>query len=370
MDNLAHTLVGATLAETGLKRWTPLAVPTLLIGANLPDIDGLATLGGGDFSLFFRRGWTHGVLALAIQPALLAGAMLLWDRYVRRRKSPDLPPARPGPLLALAYLSVLTHPAFDWLNTYGVRLLMPFDGTWFYGDTLFIIDPWLWLLTATAAVLASSGARRGAVGWSVLGLATSALVLGTGLVPLAAKAVWGVGIAAILAVRLFKKAPAPFVERVALGCGGVLLLYIGAMYAGSGVATRQASEWVRAQGVSVEGTSAGPIAANPFVRDVIVLTPGRYLFVEVDWLGSERVRFSDAPLPREQPGPVVQAALAAPEVRGFRNWLRYPTWKVEEREAGWRVWLYDVRYSRSRPGGIGTAVVNLDRELRPVASEP
>jgi inner membrane protein len=226
------------------------------------------------------------------------------------------------------------------------------------------------MLTATAAILASSASRRGAMGWSVLGLGTSALVLGTGLVPLAAKAVWALGIAAILAMRRLKGASAPFVERVARVCGGVLLLYIGAMSVGSSVAARQASEWVRAQGVSVEGTCAGPIAANPFVRDVIVLTPGRYFFVEVDWLGSERVRFSDAPLSREQPGPVVQAALAAPEVRGFRNWLRYPTWKVEEHEAGWRVWLYDVRYSRSRPGGIGTAVVNLDRELRPVASEP
>jgi inner membrane protein len=208
------------------------------------------------------------------------------------------------------------------------------------------------------------------VGWSALGLATSALVLGTDLVPLAAKVAWGVGLAAILGVRLFKGASTAFVERVARVCGAVLLVYVGAMFVGSGVAVRQASEWVRAQGASVDGACAGPIAANPFVRDVIVLTPGRYLFVEVDWLGRERVRFSDPPLPREQPGPVVQAALSAPGVRGFSNWLRFPTWKVEEHEAGWRVWLYDVRYSRARPGGIGTAVVTLDRELRPVASEP
>jgi inner membrane protein len=35
---------------------------------------------------------------------------------------------------------------FDWLNVYGIRLLEPFSSQWFYGDTLFIIDVWLWAL--------------------------------------------------------------------------------------------------------------------------------------------------------------------------------------------------------------------------------
>ncbi len=29
----------------------------------------------------------------------------------------------------------------DWLNSYGVRLLMPFSNRWFYGDALYIVDP-------------------------------------------------------------------------------------------------------------------------------------------------------------------------------------------------------------------------------------
>ena len=35
MDPLAHTLAGASLAQAGLKRLTPLATATLVIGANL-----------------------------------------------------------------------------------------------------------------------------------------------------------------------------------------------------------------------------------------------------------------------------------------------------------------------------------------------
>ena len=64
-------------------------------------------------------------------------------------------------LLLLSYVGVLSHVALDLLNTYGVRLLMPFDRRWFYGDALFIIDPWLWLALGAGVWLARRhGASR------------------------------------------------------------------------------------------------------------------------------------------------------------------------------------------------------------------
>ncbi len=42
MDPICHTLVGAALAESGLKKRTALGTATLLIGANLPDMDVLS----------------------------------------------------------------------------------------------------------------------------------------------------------------------------------------------------------------------------------------------------------------------------------------------------------------------------------------
>ena len=39
MDNLTHSLVGAAFGQMGLKKKTGLAVPALILGANLPDID-------------------------------------------------------------------------------------------------------------------------------------------------------------------------------------------------------------------------------------------------------------------------------------------------------------------------------------------
>jgi inner membrane protein len=57
-------------------------------------------------------------------------------------------------LLLLGYVGVLSHVAMDWLNNYGVRLLMPFSSRWFYGDSVFIVDPWLWLTLAAGVLLA------------------------------------------------------------------------------------------------------------------------------------------------------------------------------------------------------------------------
>jgi len=142
MDPLAHTLFGATMAEAGLKRKTAMATATLIIGANIPDVDGLAMLVSSDYALLMRRGWTHGILALIIWPFLLTGFMLVIDRLIDKRmrsrnKIRRGPPMRPLMLLGIAFLGVLSHPLLDWLNTYGVRLLAPFDDTWFYGDTLY-----------------------------------------------------------------------------------------------------------------------------------------------------------------------------------------------------------------------------------------
>ena len=47
----------------------------------------------------------------------------------------------PAALLALSYAGLLSHMFLDFLNSYGIRLLMPFSGRWFYGDSVFIIDP-------------------------------------------------------------------------------------------------------------------------------------------------------------------------------------------------------------------------------------
>ncbi|WP_336986314.1 metal-dependent hydrolase [Altererythrobacter aquiaggeris] len=153
MDNLTHSLVGALLGQAGLKRKTGLAMPALVIGANLPDVDAACFFWlEGVEHLGFRRGITHGPPAMVLLPLMLAGLLYGFDRWqTGRGKRPEgrLPVSFKW-LFLLSFIGCLTHPAMDWLNVYGIRLLEPFSSQWFYGDTLFIIDVWLWALMGFA----------------------------------------------------------------------------------------------------------------------------------------------------------------------------------------------------------------------------
>lgn len=164
MDNLTHSLVGALFGQAGLKRKTGLAMPALIVGANIPDVDAACFLWlDGVEHLAFRRGITHGPIAWVLLPLLLAGGLWWWDRWQARRgtRPEGRLPVRFGWLYSLAFLATLTHPALDWLNVYGVRLLEPFSSRWFYGDALFIIDVWLWALMGFATWLSLRREKRG-----------------------------------------------------------------------------------------------------------------------------------------------------------------------------------------------------------------
>ncbi len=165
MDNLTHSMVGAVLGQMGLKRKSGLAMPTLIIAANIPDIDATCTI-WGTLSLEMRRGLSHGPIAMLLLPLLLTGVMLAFDRWRRRRASDAYTPVSLGWLLVLAYVGTLSHPAMDWLNSYGIRLLEPFSSRWFYGDTLFIIDIWLWALLIGGFLLSRRQERRGRPDWN------------------------------------------------------------------------------------------------------------------------------------------------------------------------------------------------------------
>jgi len=166
LDNLTHSLVGAVLGQVGLKKKTGLGMATLIIGANLPDIDAIASvLGVGSLSL--RRGLTHGPIALFLLPILLTWAMIAFDNWQAKRgtRPADRLPIHKGWLLALAYIGTISHPLFDLLNNYGVRLLEPFSSQWFYGDSIFIIDIWMWAAMIGGIWLSRKWEKRGKTNW-------------------------------------------------------------------------------------------------------------------------------------------------------------------------------------------------------------
>ena len=296
MDPIAHTFTGMALAAAGLRRATPLAATALFMGVNAPDVDVFVGFGPPFESLAFRRGWTHGVLALILWPFVLTGILLAWDRFVRLRRKPEAAPARAGPLLGLTALAVISHPTLDWLNNYGMRWLMPFDGRWFYGDALFVIDPWFWLLVGGAAFLTFSRAKLALVRWGVFfALATTLIVVNTTLVlsnatelvPVPSAVLWVAGVAALVAARWrLRDAPPAVLERVGQAGLAAAAVYVFAMLAVGAAARNEVRAVVAAQGIAAEDVMVGPRPADPLRGDVVVVTRDEYYVGRFHWLGN------------------------------------------------------------------------------------
>jgi len=365
LDPIAHTFTGAALAASGLRRTTPLATATLLIGANAPDVDVISAFGALFESLAFRRGWTHGVLALAVLPFVVAALVLLWDRYVRRREYPAATPARAGPILGLAALAVLTHPTLDWLNNYGLRWLMPFDGRWFYGDAVFIIDPWIWLGFGAVAFLTFSHRRHSLIGGSVFWLLASALILTTPGVPVAARVLWLVGVATVLVIRGVRLATDErSLERGARIVIGCLVVYIGAMVLADFAERSLVRTELAARGVAdIEQVMVAPVPGNPFAGQVVAATISSYYIGEWHWWPKPTLEIAPEPIARRTFDPIYIAAAQTIEAQRFLTWARFPYIDVESDANGHVVSFLDARYVGTQR--LLTPVVRLDRDLRP-----
>lgn len=391
LDNLTHGLVGAALAAAGPRPAHPLATPTLVLAANAPDIDVLAYASGPYFALAFRRGITHGWPAMLLLPLVVTAVMVGWDRAVRRRREPRVPPARVGSLLALAAVGVATHPLLDWMNSYGMRWGLPFDGTWTYGDALFIIDPWIWLALGGALYLVRRRGPATRLLWGLVALLTTTIVL---LAPVSGsvRAVWLLGVAAVLMVDLFgRRGGARAVEtRTTLhgpSAPRVAVALVTAYVAAALVADRAARVDVRRAshdaGLVVTDLMVQPLPGTPFSGEVEVSTPAGYVPGSHRWLARPRVVLHpDRMVPRVGAPPeldeqetqmILRRARARPRVRDYLVWSRYPFATIERTGSSWRVRFSDARYDDRRGTGSLSGVevvVPRGRELETERGRP
>jgi inner membrane protein len=309
MDPITHTLAGATMARAGLDRRTPMATAALLLGANAPDIDILTAFGGPNAALALRRGCSHGPLAIVALPFAVTGLLLAWDRWVRRRRTPDAAPAEGVALLQLATIGVLSHPMLDWLNTYGIRLLMPFSDHWFRGNSLFIIDPYLWLILAVGLVMA---ARVGA-------------------------------------------GDAPRAWRLVRVSGSAALVYIAMMITLSAIGTRVGRSVATLHGIgNIEEVLYSPRPADPLAADLVVRTPDAYHLGVLHWLSSERATLSGAVIARgDWAAPVVQRARMVLAARNYLVWSQFQYVRVDISGTDTSVFFGDARYYAGLAGGLG-----------------
>lgn len=312
MDPVCHTLAGAALAEAGLKKRTPLALAALVAAANVPDVDVLV-YATDVLPMYVRRGWTHGPVGLALLPPLVAGLVWSWDRLVRQRRASPPPPAAWRGLLLVSYLGALSHPLLDFLNSYGIRLLFPFSDRWFYGDALYIVDPWLTAMLGGAVLVAR---RRASARAARAGLAAAA---------------------AYAAVMLASNLAARAAVRAGLDRAGV---------------SADARFMVT------------PVFGNPLAREVLVDLGARY----------EKGFVWFAPLPRFRPAgyglstgrddPAVQAAAASPRGRQFLAWARFPFAAVDRIGGRTIVHLNDARYAGEAREGWARVSIDVTQQLR------
>jgi inner membrane protein len=308
VDNLCHTLVGGILAQAGLKRRSAGATATLLVAANLPDVDVLAIpMGHG---LEWRRGSTHGPLGLVLGPLILTGLVLLWFRL---RPPPPGRPVRASALLLVAFLGVATHPFLDYLNVYGMRWLMPFADRWYYGDSLFIVDVWLWILFAAGIGLSRRAERAGRLDW----FRPARLTL--------AAALWyGAGMVGATAIARHEVARA---ERGLPDASGRFMV--------------------------------APVPVDPFRKAVVSDRGDHYAVGTIRLLGRPTLTWTG----RVDRGPIRDPAVVTsartPAARGFLHWARFPVARLERRGDGVVVRWFDLRYSDGTRGSFGSIEVSV-----------
>ena len=321
MDPLTHTATGLFLSRVGLGRWTPRALPILLLAANAPDIDILSAAGGSLNYLHYHRHLTHSLVAMPVM-ALLA---VLVVRVASRKPVHWL-----GAFFA-ALTGVASHLLLDFTNSYGIRLWLPFSGEWLRLDLTSVIDIWIW-----GALL------LGMAGPFVAGLVGAEVSSGTVREKNHGR---GFAIFALAFLLLYN------CGRGVLHARAVAALD-SRLYGGSSIPLRVA---------------ALPHPANPWRWRGLVETSDFYDVEDVD-LAGEFDPTRGMIFHKPEPNAALEAARQSVAIQEFLRFARFPLWRiipVSEPEDGQRVELLDMRFGTPLvPGFLASAI--LDSKLHVV----
>ena len=348
MDNVTHTLFGLCLSKAGLERTTPLATSALVIASNLPDLDTVTRLGGALSNLEYHRGLTHSLFGLAVLAVCLTFGLVFLDNRFRTR-DPFRRPIRPWRVFWLAYLGGLCHVFMDFTNSYGLRPLIPFSDRWFYGDMVFIADPWIWLILGSAAVWLTATKPMRIVAWLAVGTALGLAVVyfreppGMLLVPpprisSVVRVIWFTGLGIVILGGIFGwRRAGPKLARYAL-------IFLSLYYGGMWLARQSAVDRVRDSlpKDQVVSLSVWPAPGNPLHWQGVVKTKDALYERNVS-LGGESGPPQWIALPLLDPR-FLEALQQSRNVRVFLDFARYVSAEVEERPEGYTLLLRDPRF--------------------------
>lgn len=375
MDNLTHTLVGLTAAKAGLERLSPGATAVCMLAANAPDADIVAAFGGSWFYLKHHRGITHsivGTLAIALLIPLLFYA---GDRLIARLRARP-PRVRLRGLVIASLLISATHPLMDWTNNYGLRPLLPWSGRWFYGDLVYIIDPWLWLSLGGASFLLTAKARWRSLSWGALALLATVVFVILPLrvgetYPFASRAVWLAWLVCLIVAHRMNVAMR-WKSSIALAALAFVIFYWGALAVLHGRALTRARVVAESQATQrqeiVSRVAATPSLADPSLWRVLAETDRATYRFDTSLLTRVETELSaPAALARfEKPqGEAAElAARAAGDERAkiFLDFARFPAVRVQTQNCAEEllVQFADLRFTEPgtsrRTGNFGLEV--------------
>lgn len=365
MDNLTHSLVGLTAARVGLEKLSPGATALCVLAANAPDSDILVLAFGDRWDyLQHHRGITHslvGVISLAILvPMIFYAVDRLWSRF---RKQP--PKVNLKGLMLASFIVSATHPLLDWTNSYGIRFWLPWSPKWSYGDLVFIIDPYIWLILGGAAFLLGARTRSMKFMWAGIAAATTYLIVAgprsSSLPNRNLLALLWIVVLIALIVLFVKGARARWGSKIAYVAFALVLGYwtllafahARAVTRGNEVAARLASS----NGETVKRLASMPQVANPFGWDCVFETDRATYRFDLALVGDtqrgDAVRYVKTP-------ELVEKVLPQKPARVFLGFARFPVLQLEDPDCTTQtlVHLADLRYTE--PGrSRGTFAVSL-----------
>jgi len=279
MDNLTHSLVGLGAAKAGLEKLSPGATGLCLLAANAPDADIIVLLfrDRWDF-LQHHRGITHAIVGTFVIAILLPVSFYVGDLLLSKLRGRPKQVNFTGLLIASLVVSA-THPLLDWTNNYGIRFLLPWDPKWFYGDLVFIVDPFIWLALGSACFLMTSRAKVQWILWLIVGIALSLLIIGSSRGgnlpnPWLVRSIWLTALLSLVVIRFWKKGGYSS-PRLALGGLTVVVVYwccLGFAHSTALSRAREEASALAGPGENISRLAAMPTLSNPLAWDCVFET--------------------------------------------------------------------------------------------------
>jgi inner membrane protein len=317
MDPLTHVVVSIAAGRTGLNRISRLAMAMLIVTSVAADLDWLTALAGPRAFLLGHRTITDsfcGAAAIAILTALIFA-------IATRKHSSS--PIRFSRALIVCAIGALLRILFDITNSYGVKLLWPFNQKWYALDSIAQFDVMI------LAILAA-------------GIFLPMLFRLVGEEIGAQKRTKGVFSAVFAFVLVFAYVGA----RCVLHDRAVTLMN-SRLY----------------NGAPPLAVGAFPDSPSPFRWAGVIITESNLLRAEVPIFVGTYDPFAAKSFYKPEESPALETARASGTAILFLSFARFPRAHVEHNDRGYHIEITDMRFEIGTPPGHSMmAAIDVDEK--------